>query len=91
MWAEPSFVDACAWEYQETAAFLEAGEAVAGEYVWGRYDLLVLPPSFPYGGVRQGIHTAVDYFFRGVTVCIAHAHIDAWLSALLQEVGTARP
>lgn len=26
-----------------------AGEAIAGEYVWGRYDLLLLPPSFPYG------------------------------------------
>ena len=26
-------------------------EEVAGEYVWGVYDLLLLPPSFPYGGM----------------------------------------
>ena len=31
-----------------------AGEAIAGEYVWGRYDLLLLPPSFPYGWVEWG-------------------------------------
>ena len=31
------------------------GEALAGPYVWGRYDLLVLPPSFPYGEQPQAI------------------------------------
>lgn len=44
-------VDAGAFEFAETEAFLSAGEAVAGPYVWGRYDLLLLPPSFPYGAL----------------------------------------
>jgi hypothetical protein len=32
-----------------------AGESIAGPYVWGRYDLLLLPPSFPYGARRDGM------------------------------------
>jgi hypothetical protein len=36
-----------------------AGEAIAGEYVWGRYDLLLLPPSFPYGGMENPCLTFV--------------------------------
>lgn len=35
------------------------GEAIAGEYVWGRYDLLLLPPSFPYGGMENPCLTFV--------------------------------
>ena len=34
----------------ETSKFLDAAESLAGPYQWGRYDLLLLPPSFPYGG-----------------------------------------
>lgn len=32
---------------------LQAGEALMGPYVWGQYDILVLPPSFPYGGMEN--------------------------------------
>jgi hypothetical protein len=49
VWSEASMVAAGAYEFGETEAYLAAGEAVAGEYVWGRYDILLLPPSFPYG------------------------------------------
>ena len=49
VWSEPGMVKAGAYEFEETSKFLDAGEAIAGEYVWGRYDLLLLPPSFPYG------------------------------------------
>ncbi|KXZ45003.1 hypothetical protein GPECTOR_59g610 [Gonium pectorale] len=47
VWSEPGMVEAGAAEFADTAKYLEAGEAIAGEYVWGRYDLLLLPPSFP--------------------------------------------
>ena len=38
---------------------LTAGESILGEYVWGQYDLLVLPPSFPYGGMENPCLTFV--------------------------------
>ena len=36
-----------------------AGEKLVGPYVWGRYDLLVLPPTFPYGGMENPCLTFV--------------------------------
>lgn len=49
VWAEPGVVDAAAYEFAETETFLQAAEKIVGPYVWGRYDILCLPPSFPYG------------------------------------------
>lgn len=43
----------------QTEELLATGESLAGPYVWGRYDLLVLPPSFPYGGMENPCLTFV--------------------------------
>lgn len=53
VWAEPSVVDAAAREFADTEAMLTKAEALYGPYRWGRYDLLILPPSFPYGGMEN--------------------------------------
>ena len=37
-----------------------AAEEVAGKYVWGQYDILVPPPSFPYGGMENPCLTFVS-------------------------------
>jgi len=47
VYAEPSMIDAAAYEFADTEAMIGAVEAMYGPYRWGRYDLLVLPPSFP--------------------------------------------
>ncbi len=60
VWSEPSVVESAAYEFSETEEFLSTAEAIAGkEYVWGRYDLLCLPPSFPYGGMENPCLTFV--------------------------------
>ena len=53
MYAEPSLVDAAAREFADTEAMIPAVEELYGPYRWGRYDLLVLPPSFPFGGMEN--------------------------------------
>ncbi len=53
VYAEPSMVGAAAREFEDTEAMIEAVEALYGPYRWGRYDLLVLPPSFPFGGMEN--------------------------------------
>ncbi len=53
VWAEPSVVDAAVWEFAGIDAFLAAGESLFGPYDWDRFDLLVMPPSFPYGGMEN--------------------------------------
>ncbi len=53
VWAEPSIVKAAAWEFGDADAMLRRSEALYGPYRWGRYDVLVLPPSFPFGGMEN--------------------------------------
>jgi leukotriene-A4 hydrolase len=53
VYAEGSVVDTAAYEFADMQKMLEAAEALYGEYQWGRYDLIVLPPSFPFGGMEN--------------------------------------
>jgi leukotriene-A4 hydrolase len=53
VWAEPSMVKSARDELSDTEAMIQAAEALFGPYRWGRYDILVLPPSFPFGGMEN--------------------------------------
>jgi len=58
VWSERPLADASEHEFkQHTEQYLQAGEKVTGvKYDWGRYDMVVLPAAFPYGGVFSGPH-----------------------------------
>ncbi|XP_012939329.1 aminopeptidase B [Aplysia californica] len=54
VWAERSMLDKAAAELRgDVEEFLLAGEQLFGEYVWTKYDILVMPPSFPFGGMEN--------------------------------------
>jgi aminopeptidase N len=53
VYAEPSMVDKAAKEFEDTETLIHTAETLYGPYRWGRYDLLVLPPSFPFGGMEN--------------------------------------
>jgi aminopeptidase N len=53
VWAEPSLVKAARDELSDTETMIQAAEALFGPYRWDRYDVLVLPPSFPFGGMEN--------------------------------------
>ncbi|EXJ56431.1 leukotriene A-4 hydrolase [Cladophialophora yegresii CBS 114405] len=54
----PDELKECKWELEEdTEKFLKAGESLVYPYAWGEYNVLVLPPSFPYGGMENPIYT----------------------------------
>jgi leukotriene-A4 hydrolase len=53
VYAEPQVIDAAAREFSDLPKIMSAAEGLYGPYKWGRYDLLVLPPSFPYGGMEN--------------------------------------
>ncbi len=53
VYAEPGVVDRAAREFADMERMLSAAEALDGPYRWGRWDVLVLPPSFPYGGMEN--------------------------------------
>jgi len=53
VYAEPATIDAAAREFADTPQMEVANSSLYGPYRWGRYDLLVLPPSFPFGGMEN--------------------------------------
>jgi leukotriene-A4 hydrolase len=53
VWAEPEVVERAAWEFAGVDELLRAAEGLFGPYPWERFDILVMPPSFPYGGMEN--------------------------------------
>eukprot|EP00884_Botryococcus_braunii_P019549 jgi/Botrbrau1/6278/Bobra.0129s0023.1 len=87
VWSEPSMVDAGVFEFGETPDFLRAGEEVAGPYEWGVYDVLLLPPSFPYGGMENPCLTFVTPTLlagdRSQANVVAHEIAHSWFGNLV--------
>lgn len=53
VWSEPAMLDKAVAEFEDTEKMIATAEALYGPYRWDRYDMLVLPPSFPYGGMEN--------------------------------------
>lgn len=53
VYAIPSLADAAANEFSDMQKMVDEAEKLYGPYVWGRYDLLILPPAFPFGGMEN--------------------------------------
>lgn len=53
VWSEPTMLDKAVKEFEDTEKMIATAEALYGPYRWDRYDMLVLPPSFPYGGMEN--------------------------------------
>lgn len=54
---EPCMMDAVVKELEELPTFLNLAEAYLTPYIWGDYNILVLPPSFPFGGMENPLLT----------------------------------
>jgi aminopeptidase N len=87
VYAEPSMLDAAAWEFADTERMIEITESLYGPYRWGRYDLLVLPPSFPFGGMENPRLTfltpTVIAGDRSLVALIAHELAHSWSGNLV--------
>jgi len=87
IYAEPQIIEAAAWEFAENEARIVGAEKLLGPYLWGRYDLLVLPPSFPYGGMENPRLTFLTptaiLGTRGQTNLITHELAHAWTGNLV--------
>ena len=87
VYAEPSVVDGAAWEFADTEKMIEAAERLYGPYRWGRYDLLVLPPSFPYGGMENPCLTFATPTIlsgdRSLVTLVAHELAHSWSGNLV--------
>jgi len=82
VWTEPSMLDAAAAELADTEKMIDASERLFGPYRWGRYDMLVLPPAFPFGGMENPNLTFLTPTFiagdRSLVSLIAHELAHSW-------------
>lgn len=87
VWAEPAMVEKAAYEFAETEKMLQTAEELCGPYVWEIYDLLVLPPSFPFGGMENPCLTFVTPTIiagdRSLALVVAHEIAHSWTGNLV--------
>lgn len=87
VWAEPQVLSSAAAEFSDMEKMLEAAERLYGPYRWMRYDVLILPPSFPFGGMENPRLTfATPTILTGdksLVSLIAHEMAHSWSGNLV--------
>lgn len=87
VYAEPSVIEAAAYEFADMGSMLAAAEELYGPYAWERYDLIVLPPSFPFGGMENPRLTFATPTIiagdRSLTALVAHELAHSWSGNLV--------
>ncbi len=87
IWTEPSRLAAAAREFAELPQMLEAGERIAGPYRWERYDILVMPRAFAFGGMENPrlsfISPSVVAGDRSLVAVIVHELAHSWSGNLV--------
>jgi hypothetical protein len=80
-------VEAAAWEFADTERMVETAEGIYGPYRWDRYDIMVLPPSFPFGGMENPRLTfatpTVLAGDRSLVALVAHELAHSWSGNLV--------
>jgi leukotriene-A4 hydrolase len=87
VYAEPDLLDASAWEFAQMQDMIDSAEALYGAYAWEQYDVLVLPPSFPFGGMENPRITFATPTIlagdRSLVSLIAHELAHSWSGNLV--------
>jgi len=87
VYAEPALLEPAFWELQSIPAMMAAAERLYGPYRWGRFDLIVLPPSFPFGGMENPRLTFASPTIlagdRSLVSLVAHELAHSWSGNLV--------
>lgn len=90
VWAEPGVLPSAAWEFEDVERHITAAKALFGAYDWERFDLLVMPPSFPYGGMENPRLTFLTPTLlagdRSMVNVVAHELAHSWTGNLVTNV-----
>lgn len=87
VYAEPKIIEAAAYEFADMPKMLATAEELYGPYLWERYDVIVLPPSFPFGGMENPRLTFATPTIiagdRSLTALVAHELAHSWSGNLV--------
>lgn len=87
VYTEPSMLAESVWEFKDMQAMIDSAEALYGPYRWEQYDVVVLPPSFPFGGMENPRLTFATPTIiagdRSLVSLIAHELAHSWSGNLV--------
>ncbi|MGB0175905.1 MAG: M1 family metallopeptidase [Owenweeksia sp.] len=87
VYAEPSMLEKSVYEFQDLENMVKAAEGLYGPYAWGQYDIIVLPPSFPFGGMENPRLTFATPTIlagdRSLVSLVAHELAHSWSGNLV--------
>lgn len=87
IYAQPQVLERAAWELADTPRMIAAAERLYGPYRWGRYDLLILPASYPFGGMENPRLTFATPTIlagdRSLVALVAHELAHSWSGNLV--------
>jgi leukotriene-A4 hydrolase len=87
VYAEPLLLEKSVNEFVDLPQMISSAEELYGKYAWGRYDLLVLPPSFPFGGMENPCITFATPTIiagdRSLVSLVAHELAHSWSGNLV--------
>lgn len=87
VFSEPEVLDEAAWEFAETERFIDEAEKLFGPYLWETFNMLILPPSFPYGGMENPRLTFLTPTLivgdRSMVNVVAHELAHSWTGNLV--------
>jgi aminopeptidase N len=87
VYAEQGMLEKSVWEFESMQSMVDSAEELYGPYAWGRYDVLVLPPSFPFGGMENPVLTFATPTIiagdRSLVSLVAHELAHSWSGNLV--------
>lgn len=87
VYAEPEVIEAAAWEFGGVDGMIAGARELFGDYIWDEFNLLVMPPSFPYGGMENPTLTYLTPTLlagdRSLVSVVAHELAHSWTGNLV--------
>ncbi|QBF84059.1 M1 family peptidase [Shewanella maritima] len=89
IYTEPGMLERAANEFEDTEAMMQVAESLLGEYAWQRYDMIVLPPSFPFGGMENPMLAFMTPTLiagdKSLVSIVAHELAHSWTGNLVSN------
>jgi aminopeptidase N len=87
VFAEPEMLEKSVWELESMQSMIDSAETLYGPYAWEQYDVVILPPSFPFGGMENPRLTFATPTIiagdRSLVALIAHELAHSWSGNLV--------